>query len=144
VNTTNLSEEVRSTYARNASTLSPEDRRTLADAVTLLARIEMSDAAEALRKLAYRAERLWHWRTDDGRIVDVVPTGWPDDFEWFAEGPGQRPPQFYEVRELGKIKATDTFAVYPVEPWSAYDAASDKLRGWGWTDLGTYAKGFED
>ena len=75
----------------------------------------------------------WNWKNQNGAPMTVTPTGWPDGFEWFAEGPGQRPPTFYELRST-RTGATEVMAVFPVEPWSAYDAAGDKLRGRGWSD----------
>lgn len=79
----------------------------------------------------------WVWITSKGHRVDVVPADWPAEFEWFAEGPGQRPPQFYDLRNLTTGEVAET-VVFPYEPWSPADAISDKLRAWGWTDTTTY------
>ena len=76
-----------------------------------------------------------------GIAAILTPAPFPDgpdgdDFEWFAEGPGQRPPQFYEMRSVVTNEVVESFVVYPVEPWSPYDAAYDKLVSWGWTRHG--------
>ncbi len=76
----------------------------------------------------------WNWRTDSGLVVEVEPIRWPADFEWYADQPGQRPPQFYRV--FGRRgEPVEDIVVHPVEPWSAYDAVGDKLRARGWEDL---------
>ena len=71
------------------------------------------------------------WLSPEGVTATLEPASWPDDFEWYAEGPGQRPPQFYEMRQGAEI--LKEFVVFPYEPWSPYDAAVDRLRGDGWT-----------
>ena len=73
-------------------------------------------------------DNIWRWRTAGGEVVTVEPTQWPDDFDWYPEGPGQRMPQFYTVGDR-------TFPVFPLEPWSPAEALSDLLTSWGWEDL---------
>lgn len=87
------------------------------------------------------------WTDPAGRLAELVavahPTaaplaaeGYPEDYEddgWFADFPGQRPPQSYELRSVvdGSVLRSDT--VFPVEPWSWYDAIADRLVADGWT-----------
>lgn len=66
-----------------------------------------------------------------GQLVELRPAPWPDDFEWFAEGPGQRSPQFYDLALKDGTIVRST-VVFPCEPWSPYDAISDKLRAEGY------------
>lgn len=76
----------------------------------------------------------WLWSAPDGLVLEVVPTQWPDDFEWFAEGPGQRPPQFYDMMASDGI-TYKSLVVFPVEPWNPADALADKLVSQGYKDL---------
>lgn len=87
----------------------------------------------------------WTWITSKGHSVDVRDAGYFDpaslsdeDAEfyepWFAEGPGQREPRYYDLVNLttGESVRLCTGVVY--EPWTYFDAISDKLKAWGWTD----------
>lgn len=73
------------------------------------------------------------WTTPEGVFVELHPV--PNHFDdedggWFPEEPGQRPPQSYELRDANGSVAL-AFTVFPNEPWSPYEAASDKLVSWG-------------
>lgn len=47
---------------------------------------------------------------------------------WYADFPGQRPPQTYQLTEVGRpFDVVDEFTVFPVGGWSWYDAAQDRL-----------------
>lgn len=82
------------------------------------------------------------WRSPAG--VPAVLTPYtpepyvPDDDEeyydegWYADFPGQRPPQSYRMVTLWGV-TVDDFTVFPLDPWSPYDAASDRLVREGWT-----------
>jgi hypothetical protein len=72
------------------------------------------------------------WTSPDGFVCELVPVPWPDEFEWYADQPGQRPPRFYELTSVDDV-FTEERVVYPVEPWSPYDAISDQLIRDGWT-----------
>jgi hypothetical protein len=57
-----------------------------------------------------------------------------EDYEpWFPEGPGQRPPVVYELRNAANPRLRLTRTVFPLEPWSPYDAITDILVREGWT-----------
>lgn len=75
------------------------------------------------------------WRSPKGTECYLVPVSWPDGFDWFAEGPGQRPPQFYEMRCVRTGTVVAAPVVYPYEPWSPYDAIHDKAVRAGWERL---------
>jgi hypothetical protein len=68
------------------------------------------------------------WTDRDGRAATLHYAGTVEG--WFAEGPGQRAPACYELWAGERLVATHT--VFPVEPWSAYDAISDRLVAEGW------------
>lgn len=71
------------------------------------------------------------WVHPNGLPCKLVPVPTEGDGEWFAEEPGQRPPQSYELRpEVPGLKFG--FTVHPGELWSAYDAISDELVRTGW------------
>jgi hypothetical protein len=66
-----------------------------------------------------------------GESVDEL--GDEDGYDgWFAESAGQRAPQRYEMRTLVGFPV-EVHVVFPVEPWTAYDAISDRLIREGWT-----------
>jgi hypothetical protein len=75
------------------------------------------------------------WTAPNGVTVWLEPAAFDpcpdddgcDDEGWFAESPGQRPPQRYLLRSTVTGDVLDDFVVFPVEPWSPYDAASDRL-----------------
>ena len=83
----------------------------------------------------------WIWLTLRDEYIDCRPVpGAGDGYEtedgewvegWYPEAPGERPPQAYELRniETGEVERV---TVYPVEPWSAYDAITDVLTARGW------------
>jgi len=73
----------------------------------------------------------WNWMTNEGELARVRPVS-IDLSEWYADDPGQRPPQGYEITIGATIHQT---TVSPYEPWSAADALSDHLHAQGWTDL---------
>lgn len=75
------------------------------------------------------------WVSPDGIPCELTPVDLPVDDEepWFPESPGQRPPRAYELRAVGDASnVVEHFTVFPVEPWSPYDAVSDRLRAYGW------------
>lgn len=79
------------------------------------------------------------WFSPDGvrcYLHPYVPEP-PDSEEWepwYPEQPGMRPPQSYKmVRVDPPNTIEDDFTVFPVDPWSPYDAASDRLVREGWT-----------
>lgn len=83
---------------------------------------------------------------DSGRHAHLIPVPMTADdiddaYEWYPEEAGQRPPQAYEMH-VPRIDGTKLviafFTVFPVEPWSAYDAISDKLRRYGWVQVNPY------
>ena len=86
----------------------------------------------------------WLWLTLRDQYVNVVPVpGAGDGYEaedgewvegWYPESPGERPPQAYELRTLGTGEV-ERVTVYPVEPWSAYDAITDQLLARGWFNM---------
>lgn len=69
------------------------------------------------------------WTSPDGRLAALNPIRSTHD--WYPEGPGHRPPQTYEMTD-DNGDPIESFTVFPVEPWSPYDAAFDRLRGMGW------------
>ena len=75
---------------------------------------------------------LWLWQTTKGHIVNVYPVK-TDVSDWFPESPYERPPQTYRIDNNNTGESILT-TVFPLEPWSAYDAIGDRLAGWGWTD----------
>jgi hypothetical protein len=70
-----------------------------------------------------------------GQLAELRPDALPDDFEWYPDGPGQRMPQAYSLH-LQDSRVVKSFMVFPVEPWSPYDAACDKLRDQGYEMVG--------
>lgn len=81
------------------------------------------------------------WTDAEGCQLMLVPTAFPavvaddgddDGFEWYPDGPGQRPPQRYELQLLSGDPIA-AHVVFPVEPWTAYDAISDRLIREGFT-----------
>ena len=75
------------------------------------------------------------WVSPKGTPCHLVPVEPPADFEWYAEGPGQRGVWFYEMRHVGTGTVVASPVARPVEPWSPYDAISDKARAAGWRRL---------
>lgn len=86
---------------------------------------------------------LWIWIDNDGHLVDVHPVpGAGEGYEtedgewvegWYPEQPGERPPQRYEMTWLSTpTRPAEFHTVYPLEPWSAYDAITDELLSRGW------------
>jgi len=74
------------------------------------------------------------WISADGlpaelTLVDFAPLADGDD-GWFPEGPGERPPRAYEMR-VGPNVVWER-VVFPVAPWSPYDAVADILVAEGW------------
>lgn len=72
----------------------------------------------------------WIWLTLRDEYIDCRPVATDLD-GWYPEAPGQREPQSYELRniETGEVERV---TVFPVEPWSAYDAITDVLTARGW------------
>ena len=70
------------------------------------------------------------WISPKGNPGELHYVGTID--EWYADFPGQRPPACYELRQVGG-SGLMRYTVFPLEPWSAYDAISDTLRRDGWT-----------
>ena len=71
------------------------------------------------------------WTSPDGIACELFYVGGVDD--WFPEGPGQRPPARYELRVHGhRDIVVEEHTVFPLEPWSPYDAISDRLIAYGW------------
>jgi len=81
------------------------------------------------------AEDYEVWVSPKGTPCHLVPVATPADFEWFAEEPGDRAPQFYEMRHVGTGTVVASPVAWPVAPWSPYDAISDKARAAGWRCL---------
>lgn len=85
------------------------------------------------------SDNLERWIVPPGRfggqLAELVPVLLPDDFEWYPEAPGQRTPQEYHM-VLDDGTVIHDFMVFPVEPWSAYDAAVDKLTNRGYKMVG--------
>ena len=78
----------------------------------------------------------WAWEalvTFGGQESDLMEE---QDFEpWFAEEPGQKPPvTFSLITEDGQV--FDQITVFPLEPWTAWDAIEDRLMADGWTFRG--------
>jgi hypothetical protein len=72
----------------------------------------------------------WIWLTLRDEYIDCRPVATNLD-GWYPEAPGERAPQSYDLRniETGEVERV---TVYPVEPWSAYDAITDVLTARGW------------
>lgn len=104
----------------------------------------------------------WIWIDTDGWPVDVRPvSGAGDGYEtedgqwvegWLPDGPGQRPPQQYQVTWLewsmgihGIVRSpsreAEYITIYPLEPWSAYDAITDELHRRGWREQAPTTQG---
>lgn len=76
------------------------------------------------------------WLDPLGRPAElrhVGLTAYDGDDAWYAEQPGQLHPHTYEVRNVANPRLRLTRVVFPVEPWSPYDAISDLLVRDGWT-----------
>lgn len=75
------------------------------------------------------------WLDPLGRPARLIPVGMPDygDDPWFPEQPGQRPPYEYRIEAVHNPRLALREVVFPVEPWSPYDAISDRLVARGWT-----------
>jgi hypothetical protein len=74
------------------------------------------------------------WTDPAGVRAELIPVANdPElDAEWYPDFPGQRPPRSYELRSGdGSVVRSDT--VFPLEPWSWYDAISDRLAADGWS-----------
>lgn len=89
---------------------------------------------EAMRKrLAQR--RVEVWKSPEG-IVAALNKRPIYDEDWFAESPGELPNAYFALTDEN---GTDiyTFSVSPLKPWTAEDAAQDKLNmeGWGYSHM---------
>lgn len=83
-----------------------------------------------------RNEEIWASPTGERCYLRAVRFEIPDDEDyepWYPEGPGQRPPQCYRMVGIISGATYDEFTVFPVDPWSPCDAASDLLIREGWT-----------
>lgn len=77
------------------------------------------------------AMSVYDWRSPTGRLAVLVAV--PGAAEgWYPEGPGQRPPQRYQLIRDGAV--LDDRTVLPLAPWSAFDAVADALHADGWTE----------
>lgn len=78
------------------------------------------------------------WVSPEGLACELhyVPfqpsTDDPDWEPWYPDEPGQRPPAHYELRSTFSGDVAKCLTVFPVEPWSPYDAVSDQLVRNGW------------
>lgn len=73
------------------------------------------------------------WESPAGVAATLEPVDVPGLLdEWYPESPGARPPRVYRMVDAAGLTVTE-FTVFPVEPWSWYDAASDLLVKEGWT-----------
>lgn len=75
------------------------------------------------------------WMDPQGRPAYLIPVGAPDFGEdgWYADQPGQRPPFEYRIQAAHNERLALKWVVFPVEPWSPYDAISDILVAEGFT-----------
>ena len=72
------------------------------------------------------------WLDPAGRPAELHYCGpIPAEAEWFPEGPGQLTPRRYELRMLDG-SGVEGFTVFPLAPWSPYDAVYDVLVAGGW------------
>jgi hypothetical protein len=71
------------------------------------------------------------WTTSEGVSVELRPVPWPpleaDEDPWFPESPGHLPPVKYHLVAVATGEVVDERVVFPVAPWSPYDAVSDLL-----------------
>lgn len=71
------------------------------------------------------------WISPEGEEVALNCLGDKGFDDWYPEEPGQRHPMRYAmVNEAGQD--VYAFTVFPLEPWSPYDAASDHLAALGY------------
>lgn len=81
------------------------------------------------------------WLDPMGRPAKLICLGHPkpvvdeDGYseDWFPEQPGQRPPVEYRIEAVHNARLALREVVFPVEPWSPYDAISDRLVANGFT-----------
>jgi|PlaIllAssembly_1097288.scaffolds.fasta_scaffold00151_3 hypothetical protein len=82
------------------------------------------------------------WTTAEGVAAKLLPVDFEpydgDDeefggYEWFPEGPGQRPPQRYVLEAVETGEIIFDYTVFPYAPWSPYDAIFDVLMKEGFT-----------
>jgi hypothetical protein len=74
------------------------------------------------------------WTSPKGTRCHLVPVA-IDLGDWHPESPFERRPQGYELRCVRTGTVVAAPVVTPLEPWSPYDAVSDRARGAGWTRL---------
>ena len=73
------------------------------------------------------------WLDPMGRPARLIPVGTPNLDGWYADEPGQRPPYQYRIEAVHNPRLALTETVFPYEPWSPYDAISDRLTANGFT-----------
>jgi len=78
------------------------------------------------------------WIDPQGRPAYLIPVGPPtlvdeDGEGWYPDQPGQRPPYEYRIQAAHNERLALKRVVFPVEPWSPYDAISDTLIREGFT-----------
>lgn len=77
------------------------------------------------------------WTSPDGVAVELraapAPPVGPDEDYWFPESPGHLPPRWYHLVAVGTDTVVAEHTVFPVAPWSPYDAISDRLVREGFT-----------
>lgn len=83
------------------------------------------------------------WIDPLGRPATLTYLGSPEDaypemtqeeyYEpWYPDFPGQLPPVVYELRNVANPRLRLLRTVFPLAPWTPYDAISDILAREGW------------
>jgi hypothetical protein len=74
------------------------------------------------------------WTDKLGRPAYLIPVGAPvseDGEGWYADFPGQLPPYEYRIQAQHNPKLAIRKVVFPLAPWTAYDAITDFLLAEG-------------